>query len=575
MTRLARARGFLAQFAVVLVAAVLALAAVAASPSVANAQADATPRYALVIGIGSYRSVPHLPNAVSDAQLMAGVLAEVGFDVTTSYDPDKQTFETVLRDFRRRIEKGSIVFVYYSGHGIQVDDENYLIPVDAELTDVADLSISSVSARALLDQLEAIDSTANILILDACRDNPFRSQLVATRSTRGGSVEPGLAPLRSQHRGTLIGFSTAPGSVAFDGTGSNSPYTAALAANLRTPGASIEAVFKQTRSSVLAATDNAQVPWENSSLTSDVVLVPGGKQFSAQPTACDLLAGHPSDPKRVGPGIDYALLAPGPAIEACQRAVADAPAEPRFKMLLARALEKAGNYEEAIAYNRLAMAEDYLAAYHNMGNHYKKGAGVPKDPVKAMELFLYAAERGHPEDQYNVGVMRLNGDTGIEVDYREALKWLTASAKQDYASAFDKLGLMFQDGKGVPQDQVRANQAFARGAELGDASSMVNLARSYREGTGIEQDFEKARELLMRAARLGRTSAYASLGDIYRKGQGIAANPLEAVVWYRLAARDGNKNALKQLPDLEAKLSDTDRAEVERRLQEWDTKRFG
>ena len=212
-----------------------------------------------------------------------------------------------------------------------------------------------------------------------------------------------------------------------------------------------------------------------------MVLVPGGGDKPATVvTACDLLAGHPSDPERVGPGVLYENLDPQTAIPACQQAISEHPEQPRYKSLAARALEKAGRYDEAIALNQEAMQSGYLGAYHNLGNHYKKGAGVTQDLKKALELFEYAGERGEPEDQYNVGVLYIDGKGGIPADYVRAEEWLTKATEQNWAAA-DKLGILTLQGLGQPKNEAKANEYFRQGAALGDASAMVNLADSSRK----------------------------------------------------------------------------------------------
>ena len=258
--------------------------------------------------------------------------------------------------------------------------------------------------------------------------------------------------------------------------------------NLKQPGLLIEEVFKRTRAAVLQATDGVQVPWENSSLVSSVVLVPGAETSRRRwsPRAISSLA-TPPIPSASDPASSTRISIPQTAIPACQQAISEHPEQPRYKSLAARALEKAGRYDEAIALNQEAMQSGYLGAYHNLGNHYKKGAGVTQDLKKALELFEYAGERGEPEDQYNVGVLYIDGKGGIPADYVRAEEWLTKATEQNWAAAYDKLGILTLQGLGQPKNEAKANEYFRQGAALGDASAMVNLANSYRQGRGLAE----------------------------------------------------------------------------------------
>jgi TPR repeat protein len=539
-------------------------------PAAALAAAGAAHR-ALVVGNSAYSDLPALKNGVNDARLMAETLKSIGFEVTALFDGSKGDFERTVLDFRRSITPESIVLVYYSGHGIQVGETNYLLPVDATVTSLADLSLVAVSVDSILHQIEQSKSKANLVILDACRDNPLREQFARTRSIGDPEVTRGLAAVRSASIGTFIAFATAPGETALDGSGENSPYSQALAETIKTPGLTVEEIFKQTRAVVLHETGGQQVPWENSSLIDSIVLVPSKAVEEKVVTSCDLLAEHPSDPERVVAGVMYENLDPQQAVPACMETIAEHPDEMRFKSLAARALEKAGRYDEAIELNKEAMAAGYLGAYHNMGNHYKKGAGVPLDLPKALELFTYAAERGHPEDQYNLGVLYMNGEGGVPQDYAKAEEWLTLASQQNWASAFDKLGLLYLKGMGRPADQAQAADFFRRGAALGDASAMVNYANVLKS----EGDMVSAHDYYLRAARLGRTAAFANLGNIYLKGAGAEKNLVEAMFWFRLAARDGHEQAMQQVVELKKVMDEAALQAVEKMLEDWDSKRFG
>lgn len=545
-------------------------------PFIALAESATNRQLALVIGNSAYVGLPVLKNPRADSSVIGATLKDIGFEVQLVQDADKSGLEKSLIEFRNKIEPESIVLVYYAGHGLQTADENYLVPVDARLSDALDLPLVAISANQILRQLESTKAGSIIFILDACRDNPFSGKGGKTRSiSNADSVSRGLARIFTNHTGSLIAFSTAPGDVALDGTGKNSPYTTALSEALRKPGLSIEAIFKSTRANVVQSTGGKQVPWENSSLVRDIVLIPqAGAPAVVEATPCDLAAAHPSDPERIGPSVDYANLDPQVAIPACEAAIAKDADNLRLKVLLARAFDKAGRGEEARSLNEIAMAGGYLGAYHNMGNLYRKGLGVEKNSQKAFELFLYAAERGHPEDQGNVGYMYMQGD-GIKQDYKSAKIWFERAAAQNWGTAFDKLGLIYLKGLGTKKDPRAAIENFRKGADLGDRNAMVNLANLYKDGIGVEKDLKKAFDTYSRAARLGAVAAYVNLGFMYEKGRGVETSLPDAAFWFTLASREGHDEAMQQLQQTRSKLSDIEKEELQNRLDDWERQRFG
>ena len=229
----------------------------------------AAERLALVIGNSEYSggAMTPLKNPVNDAALIADTLRQAGFSVETVLDADLRTMKQAVRAFTQRLGEageGSVAAVYYSGHGFQAGGRNYLAPIGADLRDEVDAEFEALAVDWVLSAVEDAHKGANIVILDACRNTAL------SRSVGAG----GLALLNSTPRGSFISFATAPGSTAADGTGLNSPYTSAIAAELLVPGRSIEAVFKAVRLRVVEATGGDQVPWDHSSLTSEIVFVP-------------------------------------------------------------------------------------------------------------------------------------------------------------------------------------------------------------------------------------------------------------------------------------------------------------
>lgn len=235
-----------------------------------------TRRYAYVVGNSDYRTAIDLPNAVSDADLMADYLRDQGFRVMQFRDLDKRGFEALLRQALFDITEDTEVVFYYAGHGIQIGRRNYLLPTDANLETAADLAFETVTLDTLVTILAA-RSRLQIVILDSCRDNPFAENTVAG----GLSVDPlstgnGFSPM-SAPVNTLMAYATAPGQVAFDGEGSNSPYTQSFVSHARArPGDPITTVLERVRMSVYEATGGWQIPWESSTLVEQFRLTEAG-----------------------------------------------------------------------------------------------------------------------------------------------------------------------------------------------------------------------------------------------------------------------------------------------------------
>ncbi|MDB9425823.1 GUN4 domain-containing protein [Microcystis aeruginosa CS-564/01] len=214
-------------------------------------------RIALVIGNANY-TVGKLKTPLNDATDMANALKELGFEVILLKDSSKRQMDDALDQFTTRINQGYVGLFYYAGHGMQVEGENYLIPVNAQIKAEKDIQYESMPLGKILGRMEDAGNRINIVILDACRDNPFRK---FWRSSSRGLT----APLQAVS-GTLIAFATAPGKVASDGTGRNGLFTSYLLKYIKTPNMEVDLMLRKVRSDVAQNTNNYQVPWTSSSL---------------------------------------------------------------------------------------------------------------------------------------------------------------------------------------------------------------------------------------------------------------------------------------------------------------------
>src|ERR1700723_4809462 len=223
-------------------------------------EAHAEKRVALVIGNSAYRSVPALPNPAADAKLMSDTLLSLGFFVVgggAQLDLDKAGFDDALQKFKAELIGADVALFYYAGHGVETHGLNYLAPVDAHPLEEADIFTQMVGMSGILDQLEKSGTRINLVLLDACRDNPFSGQGV--HSTTGGLAQM-PAPV-----GTLISFATQPRSVSLDGVDGHSPYSRALVDAMQRPGSGLFRTFNEVGLAVAKATHGEQIPWVSSS----------------------------------------------------------------------------------------------------------------------------------------------------------------------------------------------------------------------------------------------------------------------------------------------------------------------
>jgi uncharacterized caspase-like protein len=242
----------------------------------ASQAAPSERRVALVIGNGAYGpEIGALANPSNDAADMAEALSAAGFEIILKLDVDRDEMHRAVIDFGRSLDDGGVGLFYYAGHAVQVDGNNYLIPLGAQIDREDYVPLEAVDVNQVLGRMGGANNRLNIVILDACRNNPFRS---ISRGVARGLAQT-LAPT-----GTYIAYSAGPGQVALDGDGRNSPYTAGLLDMMTQPGLSLEEVFKGVRVKVLASTEDKQTPWTSSSITGDFYFH-RAEQEVAQPVA--------------------------------------------------------------------------------------------------------------------------------------------------------------------------------------------------------------------------------------------------------------------------------------------------
>jgi caspase domain-containing protein len=344
--------------------------------SLSSLTAQAQNRVALVIGQSAYQKVVQLPNTANDAKQMTALLSQAGFNVTTASDLSQTAMRQAIGEFAAKVAQSgpqTIAAVFYAGHGLQIDGENFLVPVDVDPQRESDIPLEAVRLNDLMNTLGALPTTMRIYMLDACRNNPFPSI--------AGTAGKGLAMVdtRAGAQGSFISFSTSPGAEAEDGTGADSPYTTALLQVAR-DAVPIEEAFKRVRVAVARDTDGRQIPWESSSLTADFRFF-GDSGQSTPVGGATTPSANPSTPRAAAPtrSIDdwkkeltgkdiktaYELVIADdtvPAYEAFVQLFDAPPYGPRVKVFVERRKEMMA-WNNAVLVNTAASFQDFLIAY--------------------------------------------------------------------------------------------------------------------------------------------------------------------------------------------------------------------
>jgi Caspase domain/Sel1 repeat len=391
----------------------ICLLAIALCWTVAAVQAQEERRVALVIGNAAYQHVDRLANPVNDAKLIADTLRKSGFTLVgdgAQQNVDKAAFDRLVREFGQQIQGAEVALFYYAGHGMQVQGTNWLLPVDANPTRVQDLDFQMVNAELVLKQMDGAGTRLNILLLDACRNNPF-----GNLGTRG--MESGLAQMRAPE-GTLISFATQPGNVAIDGTGADGPYAMALADAIRQPGLDIFRLFNQVGLKVKRDTQGSQQPWVSSSP------IDGEFYFANAEAPTEVMAA----PKLEAPPV----AAPPNASRDASKA--KAPVQTDAQQPLREAAEKGDR-----------------RAQMDLGLLYAKGIGMEKDYAAALQWFQRAADQGGPRAQFYIGLMHERG-YGVPRSYTTALEWYRRAADKNFAPAQIAVARFYGNGLGLERD---------------------------------------------------------------------------------------------------------------------------
>jgi TPR repeat protein len=530
-------------------------------------------RIALVIGNSDYSKAP-LKNPVNDANDVAAALGRLGFQVTLRTNVNRVQMRTAVRDFGLALRRGGVGLFFYAGHGVESKGKNFLIPLGANLGSEFELEDEALDANSVLRAMEEAGNPTNIMIMDACRDNPF------ARSWR--SASRGLAQMNAPS-GSFIAFATAPGSVAADGDGRNSPFTKNLLASLSQPDLDIDRVFTRVTAAVARDTARQQVPWKSSSLTGafsfsgDLSVAALSPAPTPAPAPAPVAAVDPTVNDRVfwesvkdsrNPEELRAYLAQFPrglfaplastrlrslqASEAASVAAVRPPPDPAASLSAQDAYQQGRklidssnpnrNDAEAVRLFRWAADRGLAGAQRSLGVMYEFGQGVANDDAEAVRLYRLAANQGDEVAQTNLGYMYENG-RGVARNDVEAVRLYRLAVNQGLARAQVNLGFMHENGRGVAKDEVEAVRLYRLAANQGDTTGQANLGFMYESGRGVTRDDVEAIRLYRLAANQGFARAQNNLGVMHEQGRSVTKDFVEAVRLYRLAANQGHVRA--------------------------------
>ena len=482
-------------------------------------------RKAVVIGMSDYGEGRSLSNTLNDAEDMANVLTQLGFEVTLLKNNDLRNLETNLNNWYTRIEGNDMAVFYFAGHGLEVTGENYLIPIGVELNSQSDVKYSTLNVNQVLDNMNEKRVGMKLLILDACRDNPFKRSW----GDRSESKQKGLAQM-SPPRGTYIAFAASPGSTAQDGASynlKNGVFTFFLKQEIIKAGISIDEIFNNVTGYVSNLTNEQQTPFKNSSLSKTFYFIP------------------PSE-------------------------------SPLVLLEKANAYNTNKQYNEAFPlYEQSANAGNADAQYR-LGNYYYNGWGVKQDLIHAVEWYKRAADQGSDVAQ-NILAFCYESGYGVTKDNNHAIEWYKRAAEQGNINSqqsvvrLQKIMITEQLHQAATYYiNKQYNDAFPllkQNAEAGnaDAEAQNNLGNCYYNGWGVTQDYTHAFEWYRRASEQGYAEAEYNIGVCYANGNGVSKDIKQATEWYKKSAGQGNISAQVALD----RLPKTDRMSLMRQANDY------
>lgn len=523
-----------------------------------SAVAAEAKRVALLIGNQKYEETAQLNNPANDVELMRASFENAGFDsVETVFDLDRSAMVKALREFEDRSIDAEMAVVYYSGHAMEMNGINYLIPVDAALKSDRDVEDESVAIDRVQRALEGA-KRLKLFILDACRNNPFSASMTRSIGTR--AVSRGLARVEPESADTLIAFASKAGTVALDGEGRNSPFATALAKYLTEPGLDVRIALGKVRDEVVQATNREQEPFVYGSL--------GGAQIFLNIKEINININNSGNTQEISPNGQSEAAADWQNIrdladeDLINAFIAKHGKDPVYKMLaekklasLKEATQNEGQDAAGIAWEALKGSTDAAALQRFIERYpdslHRRDAEhliAALEPKKGISVDVTAKETPASRDCYLLAgePQSLPGFMGVNFLKIDAKRALTACAQAVNENPSDGM-LVNLLGRAHDADRnyVEARRNYEKAIELGNMHALTNLAWFSIYGTDGPVDVAKGQSMFLKASIAGNSYAQASLGWLYREGYGgTEQNYDEAVKWYQQSANQGYANAM-------------------------------
>ncbi|MDP3195600.1 caspase family protein [Tabrizicola sp.] len=500
-------------------------------------------RWALVLGIATYDSgrIASLKNTLNDSRTIAAALNDKGFKVYYLENAARGEIDSAIELIEMEQRDAEIGLLYFAGHAIQLDGENFILPSDLDPARSTPLREQAISINALVTRINAMGTKSLVVILDACRNSPLPGESAAGT---------GLA-LVDAPENTIIAYSTAPGEVAFDGTGANSPYTAALASALDGAEADIRDVLRLVRARVRLATGGAQMPWyidntrtaipispRSGTATEALVDLVKGREIDLSTTAW-LTVAESADPRDFKLFLD--LFPQDQLAAAAERQLVLIEAEPAPDFPLMEIEVDGPGREVPDGLMAEVTACDLLAT--GVGDVMAVSDPVPHDLVNTRAAMRACVEavKNDPENPRLVGI--LSRVLRLSNRFDEALHYAELAAELGNPTAYLGVASFYRQGIGVTPDYARAFQAARKGALLGSPQAQLVTGVYFREGWGVEQSYPEAQRWMQLAMQNGHSHAFVAYGDFYRKGFGVPVDEAKALDYYRQAAVLGSSDA--------------------------------
>lgn len=552
-------------------------------------------RVALVVGNNAYDNVTRLEKAENDADSLGEALKTLGFKVILQKNLDRRGFNRNLQLFLSQLSPGDEALFFFAGHGVEIRGQNYLLPTD--IPDAAPGQESFVKSEAIgvnyvLNEIGRRKVRLSLLILDACRNNPFKQQ-----GTRSLGRTRGLGTMEAPPEGTFILYSAGFGQSALDRLSDSDPhpnsvFTRSLVPMLNKPGLKLSEAARQLRRKVMKLAST--VSHEQRPAYYDEVL---GDFYFTPPPVGDTKAADPTPPQVVvkppayNPGGGTCAIWPQIATTAtyaqvnaflaeCKSGIYAKLAAARLKELKPKKTEVAAlppvlnkkpvvnedaskiftkawnlfngkngerqDHYEAVRLYRKAVSLNHASAMVNLGYAYENGFGVQRDDYEAFRLYKQASERGETQGMTNLGYMYETGK-GTSKDLNQAVSWYRKAADAGNYNGMTNLGYMYETGRGIGRDYGQAVRWYRKAADSGMSRAQNNLAYMYLNGRGVKKNERTAYDLYKKSSAQNFPNAMYMMGYMFELGKGVRKDQAEAARWVMKALKARHAFAVKEM----------------------------